>query len=498
MRHETMGSKKWLQRAGLTTMLLATGVVGELLTPLLSEAVQPTVTFQVDSGTPVSIVITTSSTCTAAEVTLGYTHCYAIDTSKAATGTNAAGVTRTFNVRNAPNATARLRIADKAGADLFSLIGVHFIPAVTNWGSADANANETHVLTITKSVTLDSTTNVNNAGKYAFGMRAGGELRAGPDPNIATNITACAGKTTTGKCDTIGDIIDYPGKGTFSPTVVNANILNPAGSTTNTTPLRLNVGSPTSSPVSFDGLTEKTLGQVSPTYPSFICDTDGTGPGTVCKPTISQTMKVTVKGPDSLVLVNGVDMAGANCAVGISDQQQHQLELLANLVKFLEWLEKQRPQDTRLKAFVDKLEAFLATATRTNDPECPGASVIDLFFAVEAARDQIAFISDGAVPVEPAPDSTITIVKHTSFETSASFTFTISGPSPSTQTIPMGGANSESITVSVTPGTYSITEGSLYGWSLETSECTGEVDPSSVDVPPGGNITCTFFNVPLD
>ncbi len=96
-------------------------------------------------------------------------------------------------------------------------------------------------------------------------------------------------------------------------------------------------------------------------------------------------------------------MSGANCAEGLSDKQEKQLAFLTKLVKYLQWLEKLQPNNTKLSAFVDTLEAFLATATRTQDPECPGASVVDLFFAIEAAQDQIAFIADGAVPAEPAP-----------------------------------------------------------------------------------------------
>ena len=392
---------EWVQRIRLITLLSVTGALGGLMTPLPSEALTPTLTVKVDGGTATSIVITTNSTCNPTEVTLGFTHCYALNTSATVAGSGAP-VNRSYNVRNAPNATARLRLADKAGQDAFSISGVQFIPALANWGSASANTNEQHVLTITMGAKFDSTTNTNNGGTYAWGIRAGGELRAGPSP--VTAPTACAGFTTTGACNTVGDVINFPGKGTFSPTLQNVSIVNPAGATANTVPLRLAIAGPTSSPVSFDGKTEQTLGQVSPSYPKFTCDADGVNTGVnVCKPTITQTMTVTLKGPDTLVLVNGGDGMGANCAVGIGAEQQRQLDHLAKLVKFLQWLEKQRPDNQKLSAFIDKLEAFLATATRTNDPECPGASVVDLFFAIEGAQDQIAFFTDGAVPVEPAP-----------------------------------------------------------------------------------------------
>lgn len=390
----------WLQRIKLAAMLLVPGVLGGLLTPHSSEAGVPTLTLKVDSGPTTSIVLTTPVPCTTAETSSGFTQCYAIDTSKTVAGSGAP-VNRSYNVRNAPNTTARVRVGDKSGQDIISIAGVHFIPAVTNWGSAQANANEQHVLTITTGVTYDSTVNLNNSGPTTIGVRAGGEFRAGPSP--VTAPTACVGFTTTGACNTVGDIIDLPGKGTFSPTLVNVNILNPAGSTTNTVPLRLEVKGPTSAIVSFDGLTEKTLGQVNPTYPRFTCDDNGSTTGGACKPTVNQTMTVRLKGPDSFMLVNGGDMIATNCAEGLSDKQEKQLTFLTKLVKYLQWLEKLQPNNTKLSAFVDKLEAFLATATRNQDPECPGAAVIDLFFAIEAAQDQIAFMADGAVPAEPAP-----------------------------------------------------------------------------------------------
>lgn len=497
MRQNNMRPKKWQQRVGLVIVPLTIGLLGGLLTPLPSDALQPTLTVKVDNGTPVNILITASSTCTPTEVQQGFTHCYAINTSATVTGTNAAGVTRSYFVRNAPNQVARLRAADVAGFDFLSLAGVHFIPTQANWGTAEANANEQHTVTLTMKGIYDSSTNVGNGGTFAWGVRAGLEFRSGPDPRIPTNATACAGKTPTGKCDSVGNSVSFPGKGTFSPTLVSVPILNPAGSTTNTRALALTVEGPRDPIVSIDGLTEKTLGQVSPSYPKFVCDTDGaTGGQNVCKETVEQTMTVTLKGPDSFVVVKGGEVAGALCTIGISAQQERQLDLLAKVVRFLQWLEKQRPNNHRLSAFIDKLEAFLATATRTNDPECPGASVVDLFMATQAAQDQIVFFTDGAVPVEPAPTtSTITIKKFTDFETHDTFTFHISGPSPSVPTIPMGGANSGSIVVTVTPGTYGIDEESLYGWSLQSEECTGEVSPSSFDVPPGENVTCTFSNV---
>src|SRR6185295_13403251 len=227
-----------------------------------------------------------------------------------------------------------------------------------------------------------------------------------------TTAGACTGFTTTGACNTIQNSVTFPGTGTFNPAIGSKAILSPAGSAANTQPLSFTVAGPTAAIVSFNGPTNTTLGQVNPTYPSFICDNNGTTAGGACTPTITETMTVTLKGPDSFVLVNGGDNFAANCTAELSAQQQKQIAFLTNLVRFLNVLEQRRP-DPRLSAFIDKLEAFLATVNRNQDPNCPSATLVDLDIAVAAAADQVAFMADGAVVAEPAPQTgTITITKN--------------------------------------------------------------------------------------
>ncbi|TKB88807.1 MAG: hypothetical protein E8D41_14405 [Nitrospira sp.] len=495
--------QKYLQGVGLVSTLLFVGVLAGLTAPLPSEAGTPTLKLKVDSGTDTSILITTSSTCTTTERSAGFTACYAINTNLTVAGLGAVGgVQRSYNVRNAPGATARLRVGDNAGGDKFSLIGVQFIPAVTNWGSAAANTNETHKLTITTSQTFDSAVNVANAGNYVWAMRAGGEFRAGP-----TTSNACAGNgTATGACNNLQNSVTFPGKGTFSPALQSVNILRPSGA--NSQPLSLTVAGPTAAIVSFNGLSNTTLGQVNPTYPTFLCDQDGTVSGNICKPAYNATMTVTLKGPDSFVLVNGDDAVGAHCTIAeVSATQERRIAFLTNLLGFLQWLEGRYPNRPHLSAFIDRLEAFLATVNSpaTDPPDCAaGVRSVNIEFATAAALDQIAFMASGAVPVEPAPQApetgTITITKNTSGpgggETSDTFTFNISGPSPSTQTIPMGGANSGSTVVTVNVGTYSITELPIAGWQETSASCGegGGVSTDEVVVVAGGNVTCTFNN----
>ena len=501
--------RKYLQRVGLVPTMLIVGILGGLMAPLPSEAV-PTVTVKVDSGTASSILNTTSSICTTTELSLGYTACYAINTNLTVAGVPPQGTTlpvRSYNVRNAPGATARLRVADNLGNDKLSLVGVQFIPTVLNWGNTAptfANTNEQHVLTITVSNPFDSIVNTANIGNYVWAIRAGGEFRAGPSPTTAP--TACAGTTTTGSCNTIGNAVTYPGQGTFSPNLVNRAILSPAGSTANTKPLSLTVAGPTSAIVSFDGLTNATMGQSNPTYPTFICDDNGGTAGGTCKPSITQTMTVTLKGPDTFVLVNGQDTFGANCTTTLSAKQQKQITFLTKLVTFLNWWESYHP-NPRLSAFIDKIEAFLAVVNSNPDPDCPGATLVNLDIATAAALDQVAFAASGALPVEPAPQGTITINKHLDLSCDGPcsglvpepFTFSIRNTSDNsivTETnVTTDGAGHGQTVVSVPDGIYNVVESPKLGWNLTQASCGGG-NTNGITVLAGGNVTCSFTNSP--
>ena len=113
-------------------------------------------------------------------------------------------------------------MADLAGQDKISLVGVQFVPAVTNWGNVTptfANTNETHKLTITISNAFNSpTANATNAGNYVFAIRAGGEFRAGPTVPAGANTCGAAA------CNTIGNSVTFPGTGTFSSTLTNRSL----------------------------------------------------------------------------------------------------------------------------------------------------------------------------------------------------------------------------------------------------------------------------------
>ena len=492
--------RKYLQQVGLVSTLLIVGVLGGLMAPLPSEAA-PTVTLKVDSGTATSI-LTATGTCT---VETGYTACYTIATNLTVDGVPPQGTTlpvRSYLVRNAPGATARLRVADLSGQDKLSLVGVQFIPAplagqtVANWNTATnttANTSETHTLTITISNAFDSpTANTTNAGNYAWAIRAGGEFRAGP-----TAAGACGGAA----CNTIGDSVTFPGTGTFSTALVNKPILSPAGSPANTSPLSFAVAGPTNPIVSFNGLSNATLGQVNPTYPTFVCDDNGSTAGGACKPSITEVMTVTLKGPDSFVLVNGGDGFGASCAATLTATQQKQIALLTKLVAFLNWWES-RHRNLQLSAFIDKIELFLATVN-TVDPNCGGATLINLDIATAATLDQVAFVADGAVEAEPAPEGTITINKSVcsggvcSGLTPVQFTFSINtGENPPiVANVTTNAAGLGTTVVSVPEGIYNVVESPQSSWILTQSSCGGG-NTNGVTVSVGSNVTCNFRNSP--
>ena len=402
-------------------------------------------------------------------------------------------------------------MANKVGQDKFSLIGVH-LSQRTRTGiplrptTAKQQVDHHHDADIRLRCQCE------RQGTYVIAMRAGGEFRAGPTTGII-----CTGLTTTGACNTIGDSVTFPGTGTFSPTLQNKAILRPTGA--NSQPLSFTVAGPTAPVVSFNGLTNTTMGQVNPTYPSFVCDANGgaLATGDVCKPFIREIMTVTLKGPDSFVLVNGGDKFGANCAAELSDKQERQIAFLTKLVRFLNLLEQRRP-NPRLSAFIDKIETFLATINSNPNNEgydvpCPGATLVNLDIAVAAAADQVAFLADGAVEAEPAPQTgTITITK-TLVCTDAEvgnipctglsprqFTFSINSSiegenPPIVANVTTDGTGQGSTDVPVPDGIYNVVESPQSGWNLTQASCGGG-NTNGVTVSAGGNVTCNFTSSP--
>lgn len=512
--------RKYLKGVGFVSALLIGGVLGGLMAPLSSDAAglitPPELTLQVDglptttgvgATLPGTSILGASVACNDAS----FNACYAINTNITVAGTNG----RIYRVQNAPGATARLRIADFAGQDIFSLIGVQFVPTVTNWGTPDANTNEQHILKITMKNKFNGALNVNNAtglvvnnapavGQVAFGIRSGGEFRSAPLAIPPATTLFCGTSTTPGngnvRCSTVGDNVTFTGTGIFNGTTAVPIVSPGAPTANNSLPLSLTVGagSANTSIVSYNGSSNATLGQVNPTYPRFTC-VDPAFP-TTCQPLITLTMTATLKGPDSFVLVNGADCPFAICNVVDNTKITRLITKLTKARDLLVLIERFHPS-AFLQAIIARINAFLNNFNTTTDSSCPqGAKFIETFNNLQEVIDEIAFVADGAVPADIAPQTgTITIVKNTSQGTSATFDFEITGPSSSTQAIGMAGSNSGSRVVTVNAGTYSIAESPTPGWTLNNVSCGENGDPVSdgvvgVEVQTGGNVTCTFNN----
>ena len=535
---------RFLQRVGLASTLLIGGVLGGLMAPPPSEAGTPQLTLKIDdlpltstTGTTDTTVqgnsilgSTTPSTCSTADQGLGYTACYSIVTSTttAYVGRPASdGTRRLYRIQNAPNQTARLRVGDNAGLDNLSIAGVQLVPvttanqsatALTNWGSSSANTTEEHKLVMTMTYTFDSLVNSTNAGLTAVAMRAGGEFRAGPlSTPIPTTTLYCVtpAGTTAAKCDTVGDKIEYSGVGTFSSTIQGVALLNPSGSPTNSQPLSLTVGSGSTgkSPVSFGTLpySNANMAMIDPAYPKFDCRSASRP--TACTQTATQTMTVTLKGPDSFV-ATGDDIHIAGCAAQDTSRLQR---LVTNITLGVALLDPiaQSTQNKFLLDLVAAAKAFLLTASVPADPDCAGGIVARAAMINDGVADALQHLRTGAVPAVPAPTGTITINKHLDIVCvgeicpidSQTFSFLITGfGGPVTVvtaagTVGVGNAGNGSTVVTVPAasfpgdlaGTYAVSELTKDGWTQVSNSC-GPVPPMTIEVPPGGNVTCNFVN----
>ena len=293
-----MRSPRWV---GLVFSLLIVGVLGGLMAPLPSEASNTTLTLKVDNGTAVNI-LGSKVTCSATETGAGFNVCYAINTSAIATGSNS----KTFKAGNlcpggvisatctaASAGIQRLLIADFLSADASKLTAVQFFSPTTQAWNAP---NEEHFLRIVMTNKFDciyggvalptsgsGACTLPTAGNYEIGLRSGGILRAGPNP--ATNTIQY-------------DRVEYAGTGIFKPSV--GSVVLQGVNEANTAFEFIQVDDASTS------VTWTTaLDQVSQ-FPLNACDAeDGTGK---CKPVITQTFTVTLKGPDSVTLNDSNDM----------------------------------------------------------------------------------------------------------------------------------------------------------------------------------------------
>jgi hypothetical protein len=406
-----------------------------------------------------------------------------------------------YRIQNVPNSTgARLRIGDFAGQDKMSIAGMQLVPDSTT----SPGATEQHVIKITTTKTFDGPLNVGNAGTYRYALRTGGQFKAAPGQVV------------------VNDSVRYEGIGTFSASLVNRQILS--ANAPNNVALSLSVAAPpTASNVSFSGSTNSQLGQVDPTYPQFTCN-NGAG---ACKPAITHTLTVTLKGPDTFVLTGGSDGFGALCSQTLSSKQEKLVNFLKRLVAVLEFFENRRPgPNPRLRSVIDRINAFLLSINNgePTDPECPGATLIALDMAIHSAIDAQAAINDGAAAAVPGT-GTIVLVKRTSDGSVQKFDFEGSGNGiPPTFDIttdsegcdgPCGTGSTafSGLTTEGLGGSREIRETGLpEDWSLTSVSCTSEVGEGTswqqlydngegplvgvtvINLANNDTLTCTFDN----
>ncbi|MBH0179650.1 MAG: hypothetical protein HP491_17760 [Nitrospira sp.] len=424
--------------------LLFVGIFGQLMAPLQSDALTVTI-----DDRPVQI------TTTAAACTSGYNLCAFIPP-----GTYGAWTVRDVSSTN----KARIMIGDNSAAgslDLLKLTGITFTPVVTE-GTKTTRVVVTHTY---------SAGGGNPAGDYAWGYGMAGYLDPPPNENIA------------------GDQLQQTGQGNFAGKIAALGLGLDTG----------RFATPTTNNLHGRVTKSRAAAVVMPA-----CNTGSAR----CAPAITQTFTLTVTGADMLVLSDSVVAAGGTCRpveqvipipphlysvmLKLDPQAPNDINQLSKwLAKMGEKYLKNAKQKALLAWLIKELDKWLAATVPGTCPEIFEEINQVVGDDAEDALNAVTLAGPFA-PAEPG-GGTITITKQTSQATNDRFTFTISGPSASTQTIAMGNQNSEEVVVSVQPGTYSISENSRTGWELTSFSCAGG-STTGFAVELGANVDCTFTN----
>ena len=437
---------RWI---GLMSSLLIVWALGELMAPLSSEALTVTI-----DGRTVAIA-PTSAACSS-----GYNLCSFI----------APGRYGDWNVGDVSSTNrARIMIGDNSAAnslDLLKMTGITFTPVVTTG---------TKITTVVVTHTYNAGGG-NPQGNYSWGYGMSGYFDP-PGPSPTENI--------------VGNRLRQIGSGNFAGAIVQL------GSGLDTGVLATPSGN------NLNGSISRT------SAPTVVRQNCNTGSGR-CAPTITQTFTITVVGADKLVMTDSMIGGGGTCravdeVIPISPHLYAQMlkldphapndinQLSAWLAKMGQKYLKNKTAKALLVYLIRELDKWLAKTVPGTCAEVEG-EITEVLMDDEEAELVAAQLA-GAVPAEPG--GTITITKNTNQETSDTFTFNIiGGESSTTETIAMGGQTSQSIVVTVEPGTYNISEISIpSGWSLNNSSC-GEEGGSTenVEVDVGGNVDCTFNN----
>ena len=448
---------KYLRRVGLVPSLLFVGVLGGLLAPLPSEALTVTI-----DGSPVQIA-TTSAACIP-----GYNLCSFITPRQY--GNWIVGDVSSTN-------RARIMIGDNSAAnslDLLKMTGITFTPVVTAGTK------------ITSTVVVTHTYNAgggNPQGNYSWGYGMSGYFDP-PGPNAPDE-------------NVVGDRLQQSGRGNFGGTFTNVQLGSGIDTGVLATPSAKNLS-----------------GSISRTSTPIVVQPNCNTGNARCAPTITQTFTITAVGPDKLVMTDSMIAAGGTCRtvdevipipphlyalmLKLDPHAPNDINQLSAWLKTMGQKYLNKPIQKKLLAYlIHQLDKWLAATVPGTCPEIEGE--IEEVLLEDEEAELVAAVAAGAVPAEPG--GTITITKNTNQETSDTFTFNISrGDSSSTETIPMGAQTSQSIVVTVEPGTYNVNEiNNPESWTFENANCGDTGDPTSsgvvgVVVEVGGNVDCTFNN----
>lgn len=420
-----MRPSRWFHKC-LAAMSFLIG--GLFLAPVYSEAGTPSITV---NGVTIQVG---GSSCNAAEAKT-YTRCHPL--LLASGGTRAGGVL----VTHAPNATAKLLVADKGGGnlDLFTLSGVSFAPT--------ASTGQSVTTTVVYRVKLDT---VANSTPYSWSMRIGGFFQAGDGTTVNDSITI----SSSGQFGSTSTVTTLPPSKSFT------------------------VGNTTGSSFSL---------KQDPVYPSSACSS-------ICVPTIIQTLTFRVTGPDKLVLTNSFDGAGGSCNLSAPDPGGPPLGTPAIPCKKLEqhqtnFLNKQEQLDQKTFRELGLTPAVPCTGSDcpppppscgSDDGVCHEVTIsksITCYETCSPTTFEFTLTPEYYTPGDP--------VRHSIRMNGGSPTEGGEGPEPYGET--------QSITVWAIPGSYSITEDSPSGWELTFAGCN-EGYSTSFSTDSEDPVSCHFNN----
>ncbi|MBH0179705.1 MAG: hypothetical protein HP491_18040 [Nitrospira sp.] len=344
------------QRFSLAVMLLVSGVLGELMAPMTSDAQtpaasRPTLTIEVTFNNISNGIqpILVNPTLVACPLNSAFNYCYGLDATALTSFYGPVG--HQFNIQNySGTAPVRINVVDlpTSGntnpADTIVLTGMKLVP-ITSWGSTD---NVVVKLTVTNKFDAQPNPPANGSTSfYPFGMSVGGTFATNPSPagNVyqmygtgifETNGTAPFGPAT-GQPKNIANQFNPHANFNVTPGTADTKCYGTPLSAGGTKyPLCQYIAGATSTQASFSAQQNPAYypgGSTSvDTTTRFKCTNNRTGtnkqvidPRGVtrtyndpsCQPEITETHKFSIRGPDQIIFTTSSHGGGGVC----SDEQ---------------------------------------------------------------------------------------------------------------------------------------------------------------------------------